>query len=104
MSHALPASIFWAQAVQMPFLFKNRFSRKDVEKVGHRTVRVIVSSVCSAGALPFNVRLLLIAILLGLLESGHVFEEVDFASGIELGERQSIPRTNGEATPAMRAQ
>ena len=71
----------------MPFLFKNRFSLNEVEKVGRRTVRVIVSSVCSADALRFDVHLLLIAILLGLSEAGHVFQEVEFATGIELGER-----------------
>ena len=70
----------------MPFLFKNRVSLKEVEKVGRRAVRVIVSSVCSADALPFNVRLLLIAILLARGGSGHVFQEVDFTTGVELGE------------------
>ena len=70
----------------MPFLFKNRLSLNEVEKVGRRTVRVMVPLVCSADALPFDVHLLLIAILLRLSEAGHVFQEVDFPSGIELGE------------------
>ena len=65
---------------------RNRFSLKEVEKVGRRAVRVIVSSVCSADALPFDVHLLLIGILLGLSEAGQVFQEVEFATGIELGE------------------
>ena len=80
---------------------RNRFSRNEVEKVGRRTVRFIVSLVCSADAVPFDVHLLLIDLILGLSEAGHVFEEVDFAAGIKLGERQSFPRTNGEATPAV---
>ena len=65
---------------------RNRFSRNEVEKVGRRTVRVIVSSVCSAGATLFNNLLILIAILLNLSEAGHVFQEIDFPSGVELGE------------------
>ena len=92
------------QSAHLPFLFKKRLSRNEVEKVRRRTVRVIVSSICSAGALPFNVRLLLIVLILVRGGPGKVFQEIDFATGIELGERQSIPRTNGEATPAMRAQ
>ena len=71
----------------MPFLFKKRLSLNEVEKVGRRGDRVIVSSACSAGALPFDVHLLLIGLFLGLSEAGHVFEEVDFAAGIKLGER-----------------
>ena len=86
MSHALPASIFLEQPVHMPFLFKNRLSLNEVGKVGRRTDRVIVSSVCSAGALPFKLRLLLIAILRDRGGSGKVFEEVDSATRIELGE------------------
>ena len=74
-------------AAHSPFLMRNRFSLNEVEKVGRRTDRVIVSSVCSADAVPFNVHLLLIDLILGLSEAGHVFEEVHFAAGIKLGER-----------------
>ena len=74
------------QAAHVPFLFKNRLSLNEVEKVGRRTVRVIVSLGCSAGAVLSNVHLLLIDLILGLSEAGHVFYEVDFAAGIELGE------------------
>jgi hypothetical protein len=87
----------------MPFLFKNRFSLNEVEKVGRRRVRVIVSSICSAGSVPFNVRLLLIVLILVSGGPGKVFQEIDFAASVKLGERQSFPRTNGEATPAVRA-
>ena len=65
---------------------RNRFSLNEVEKVGRRTVRVIVSLGCSAGATPFNNLLILIAIILGLSEAGHVVQQVEFATGIELGE------------------
>ena len=104
MSHALPASIFWAQAVQMPFLFKNRLSLNEVEKFGRRAVRVILSLVCSAGATLFNNLLILIAILLFPEGSGHVFQEIEFATGVELGEGQSFSWADGEATPAVRAE
>jgi len=70
----------------VPFFFKNRLSLNEVEKVGRRMDRVMVSLVCSADALTSNVRLLLIAIILRLSEAGHVFQEVYFATGIELGE------------------
>lgn len=88
----------------MPFLFKNRFSLNEVEKVGRRTVRFIVSLVCSADAVPFDVHLLLIDLILGLSEAGHVFEEVDFAAGIKLGEGQSFSGADGEATPTVSAE
>ena len=71
----------------MPFLFKNRLSLNEVEKFGRRTDRVIVSSFSSADALPFDVHLLLIDLILGRSEAGHVFEEVHFAAGIKLSER-----------------
>ena len=66
---------------------RNRFSRNEVEKVGRRRVRVMVPLVCSADAVPFDVHLLLIDLILGLSEAGHVFEEVHFTTGVELGER-----------------
>ena len=71
----------------MPFLFKKRLSLNEVEKVGRRTDRVIVSSVSSADALPFDVHLLLIDLILVRGGPGQVFQEVEFATGIELGER-----------------
>jgi hypothetical protein len=104
MSHAFPASIFWAQTEHVPFLCRNRFSLEEVEKVGRRTVRVMVPLVCSADALPFNVRLLLIAILRDRAGPGKVFHEVDFTTGIKLGEGQSFSWSNREATPAVRAE
>ena len=104
MSHDFPASIFLVQPSHLPFLFKKRLSLNEVEKVGRRTDRIIVSSVSSADTLPFNVRLLLIVLILVRGGPGKVFQEIDFATGIELGERQSFSRTNGEATPAVRAE
>ncbi len=86
MSHALPASIFLVQSEHMPFLFKKRLNLNEVEKVGRRTYRVLESFFCSAGATPFNNLLILIAIILGLSEAGHVVQQVEFATGIELGE------------------
>jgi hypothetical protein len=65
---------------------RNRFSLNEVEKVGRRTVRVIVSSACSADASLFNEALIFIAILLNLAEARNVFQEVDFTTGVELGE------------------
>ncbi len=66
---------------------RNRFSLNEVEKVGRRKDRIIVSSVSSADTLPFDFHLLLIDLILGRSEAGQVFEEAHFAAGIKLGER-----------------
>ena len=92
-------------ACASPFLFRKRFSLKEVEKTCRRVGRVIVYSGGVIGASPFKDLLLLIGLILLGFGLGQVFKEIDFPAGIELGEGQSFPRTDGEVTPCpVRAQ
>ena len=86
MSQALPASIFREHFAQEPFLFRKRFSLNEVEKTSRLIDRVVVSSNRSSGASFFKELILLIILVLLDVGLGQVFEEVDFPTGIELGE------------------
>ena len=74
------------QLAQEPFLLRKRFSLKEVEKLGRRVGWVVVSSSSFSGASFFKELILLIILVLLDVGLGQVFEEVDFPTGIELGE------------------
>ena len=83
----------------MPFLFRKRFSLKEVEKTCRRIERVIVFSVGSSVSSPFKDLLLLIGLILLGFGLGQIFEEIYFPAGIEFCEGQPFPGMDGEATP-----
>ena len=73
MSQALPASIFREHSAQEPFLFRKRFSLKEVEKECRLIDRVIVSSNSSSDASFFKeLILLIILVLLDEIGRAHV--------------------------------
>jgi hypothetical protein len=64
-----------------------------------------VSSGGIVGVSPFKTLLLLISRILLGFGLRQVFKEIDFPSGVELGEGQSFPGTDGKSTPCpVRAQ
>ena len=72
--------------MQVLFLSRKRFSLKAVEKACLSVDRVIVSSRGSADASVLKDPTLLIVLVLLGIGFWQIFEEIDFAAGIELCE------------------